>query len=178
MRRICVTSLKRNILIGLLMAAVFAVILAVFVWMLGVEADHFDANAQKGTPVSVAETEGYDVFNAAGICEVGLCGVPRIEGRDVYIYLTNPESNTVAIKIEFYTPLMVQQENGSYEAVPDVLLGGTDFIRPGEYVEIARLKKALKDDRTNVMMKISTLDEAEGRSVGFFYVNTVFEKAN
>lgn len=175
MRRICITSLKRNILIGLLIAALFAAVLAAFVWMIGVEADYFDENAQKGTPVAMGE--GYDVFSAAGICEVGLCGVPRIEGRDVYIYLTNPESNTVAIKIEFYTPLMVQQENGSYEAVPDVLLGGTDFIRPGEYVEIARLKKALKDERTNVMMKISTLDEAEGRSVGFFYVNTVFERA-
>lgn len=176
MRRICVTSLKRNIMIGLLIAAFFAAVLALFLWMIGVEADHFDATAMKGTPMEAGEIEGYDVFNAAGICEVGLCGVPRIEGRDVYIYLTNPESNKVAIKIEFYTPLMVQQENGSYEAVPDVLLGGTGFIRPGEYVEIARLKKALKDERTNVMMKVSTLDEAQGQSVGFFYVNTVFAK--
>lgn len=176
MRRICVTSLKRNILIGLLAAAILAAGVAVFMWMIGIEADHFDPAAKVGTPTDVDEAAGYDIYSATGVCDVGLCGMPRIEGKDVYINLTNPETNTVAIKIEFYTPLMVQQENGGWEAVPDVLLGGTEFIRPGEYVEIARLKKKLTDERTNIMMKVATLDEENSRSVGFFYVNTVFVK--
>ena len=58
MRRICVTSLKRNIMIGLLIAAFFAAVLALFVWMIGVEADHFDPTAMKGTPMEAGEIEG------------------------------------------------------------------------------------------------------------------------
>lgn len=176
MSRICMTSLKRNILYGLMVVLILAVGIALFVLMLGVEPDHHDSGAVVGTPTVTDEARGYRVYSAPGVCDVGLCGEPRIEGRDVYLYLTNPASNTVSLKIEFFTPLMVQQANGSYEPVPDVLLGESEFIRPGEYVEIVRLKKALADEKTNVMMKVSTLNEEEERSEGFFYVNTVFTR--
>ena len=175
MSRICITSLKRNILIGLLGAVVLAVCVTLFVLMIGVEANHYETEIMTGTP-GLTDADGYTVYSAPGVCDVGLCGAPVIDGRDVYIYLTNPETNKVAIRIEFYTPLMVQQADGSFEPVPDKLLGGTAFIRPGEYVEIAQLRRKLKDDKTNVMMKISTLNMETRSSVGFFYVNTVFSK--
>ena len=176
MSRICVTSLKRNILYGLVVALLFAVGIILFLRMLDVEPDYHDNGALPGTP-SIDEASGYRVYSAPGICDVGLCGEPRIEGRDVYLYLTNPASNTVSMKIEFFTPLMVQQANGKYEPVPDVLLGESKFIRPGEYLETVRLKKALADEKTNIMMKISTLNEKDEKSEGFFYVNTVFTRS-
>ena len=175
MSRICVTSLKRNILIGLAGAVVLAILVALFMLMIGVEANHYETEIMTGTP-GLTEADGYAVYSAPGVCDVGLCGDPVIDGRDVYIYLTNPETNTVAIKIEFFTPLMVQQADGTFEPVPDKRLGGTAFIRPGEYVELARLRRKLRDDQTNVMMKVSTLNMETRSSVGFFYVNTVFSK--
>ena len=175
MSRICHTSLKRNILLGLAGAVVLAACVALFILMIGVEANHYETEVLPGTP-NLTEADGYVVYSAPGVCDVGLCGDPVIDGKDVYIYLTNPETNTVAIRIEFYTPLMVQQADGSYEAVPDKLLGGTSFIRPGEYVAVAKLARRLKDDKTNIMMKVSTLNMESRSSAGFFYVNTVFSK--
>ena len=175
MSRICVTSLKRNILIGLAGAVVLAILVALFMLMIGVEAKHYETEAILGVP-GLTEADGYAVYSAPGVCDVGLCGAPVIDGKDVYIYLTNPETNKVAIRIEFYTPLMVQQADGTFEPVPDKRLGGTAFIRPGEYVELARLRRKLRDDQTNVMMKVSTLNMETRSSVGFFYVNTVFSK--
>ena len=175
MRRICYTSMKQSLPIALAVVLILGVAVVAFLLLLRVGPDYFEDDAILGTPtVTDAETWGYETYDAPGVACVALCGMPEIEnGRDVRFFLTNPEKNTVAIKLEVYTPKFVQKSDGTYEAVPDVLLGESGFIRPGEYVEKVRLDEKLKDERTNVMIKIATLDETNGRSNGYFYVNTV-----
>ena len=174
MRRVCHTSCKQQAPLVLGVLAILIVAVAVFLFLLSLEPNYFDEAAVRGTPDVVdGEAHGYETFNAIGIGKAMLCGMPEIKGKDVYFYLTNPEDNTVAIRLEIYTPLMVQKSDGSYEPVPDKLLGESGFIRPGEYVERVQLDKRLAAPRTNVMIKIATLDEATGRSNGYFFVNTV-----
>ena len=175
MRRVCYTSMRQSFPIVLAVVLILAAAVLAFLLLLRIGPDYFEDDAVLGTPtVADAETWGYETYDATGVARVTLCGMPEIEnGRDVRFFLTNPEDNAVAIKLEVYTPKFVQKSDGTYEAVPDVLLGESGFIRPGEYVETVRLDKKLKDERTNVMIKIATLDEANGRSNGYFYVNTV-----
>lgn len=178
MRRVCHTSLKQNFPVALAIVAILAAAVAVFVLLWQMGPDYFEDNARVGVPVVAdAKTYGYETYEVIGVASASLCGMPEIkDGRDVRFFLTNPETNTVAIRLEVYTPKMVQKSDGSYDPVPDVLLGMSGFIRPGEYVETVRLFDELETPRTNVMIKVATLDESTGRSNGYFYVNTVLVK--
>ena len=178
MRRISQTSVRQSLPSALGIAAILAAAIAAFVLLLQVGPDFFEDEALPGVPtVADAETYGYENYDAVGIAKAALCSMPEIiDGRDVRLFLTNPADNTVAIKVEIYTPKMVQKSDGSYDPVPDVLLGESGFIRPGEYVEMVRLFDVLDTPRTNVMIKIATLDESTGRSNGYFFVNTVLVK--
>ena len=175
MRRVCHTSYKQQIPLAVAILLILVLAVVLFLLMLRIGPDHFEDEAVVGVPVVTdAETYGYESYDAIGVAKAALCGMPKIiDGRDVQFYLTNPEDNTVAIKLEVYTPKFVPKSDGTYEPVPDVLLGESGFVRPGEYVETVRLHKPLKEPRTNVMIKISTLDETTGRSHGYFFVNTV-----
>ena len=178
MRRVCHTSYKQQIPLIAAIVLILALAVALFLFMLRIGPDYFEDEAVVGVPVVPdAETYGYESYDAVGVAKAALCGMPEIiDRRDVQFYLTNPEDNTVAIKLEVYTPKFVQKSDGTYEPVPDVLLGESGFIRPGEYVQTVKLNKPLKEPRTNVMIKISTLDEHTGRSNGYFFVNTVLVK--
>ena len=180
MRRISHTSVRQGLPIALGIALILVAAAVLFTLMLRVEPDFFDDEAVVGVPTFAdadVEVYGYETYDAIGVAKAALCGMPEtINGRDVRLFLTNPADNTVAIRVEIYTPRFVQKSDGTYDAVPDVLLGESGFIRPGEYVEFLHLDRKLKTERTNVMIKIATLDESTGRSNGYFFVNTVLVK--
>lgn len=173
MRKICYTSFRRTVVWTV--AAVLALVIAVtaFVILLGLEPELLDSGRQAGVPASVAEEYGYTPYSAEGICDVVLCGNPEVEGKEVRLYLTNPETNTVWLRAEIYSVAFTYDAAGNITAAnPDKLLGRSGFLRPGEYVETVSLSRELRDERTYVMIKISTYVEKTRTSNGFFYINT------
>ena len=126
-----------------------------------------------GVPAEIDEARGYTVFPVDGVCTVALCGNPEINGKEVQFYLTNMTEGDISLRAEVYSVNFTVDHAGNITAKEaDKLLGKTDFIHSGEYVETLTLKKALSEP-TYVMIKIATYDEATGRSQGSFFVETV-----
>lgn len=84
----------------------------------------FDPAAEAGSP-QVPEGLGWQMLDAQAY-SVGICGklIPR--GNSADLWLTNPEGNTVWLKVR------VLDAQGN-------ILGETGLIRPGEYVQSVQL---------------------------------------
>ena len=80
----------------------------------------FDENAVQGTP-DVPENLGWGEIDAQ-VYKASICGVVTVEDGKADVWFSNPESNTVWLK------LRVLNANGN-------TLGETGLIRPGEYVQ-------------------------------------------
>lgn len=175
--RICYTAIRRYILFSILCLLVFAIGVGIFCWMMTLEPAFFDENAKLGTPEGIAEERGYTPYVADGVCSVALCGNPEIDGKDVKLFLTSPETNEVFLRAEIYSVKFTIDATGKVTAAnPDKLLGKSGFLHPGEYVESITLDEPLTDDKTYVMIKIGTYIEETGTSNGFFYINTALFK--
>ena len=166
------------IALGAAIALIVAAAIAVFIWLISIEPPFFDENAVVGAPNDlVGQERGFSLYEAEGVCDVALCGNPEVDGKNVKLYLTNPENNEVFFRAEIYTVAFVYDETGNLtDYYEDELLGKSGFIRPGEYVETIELDKSLKEDKTYVMIKIATYNEADGTSNGTFFINTVLYK--
>jgi hypothetical protein len=166
------------------MLSVIAVLLAaaavaVFAWLVSIEAPFFDENAVAGSPEDrLNGNETYRLYSAQGICDAAVCELPVVtDGKNVHLFLTNPETNTVYIRAEIYTVAFVRNANGQEtDYYHDELLGKTGFIRPGEYVETLVLDDALDAAETYAMIKIATYNIDDGTSNGTFFVNTILYK--
>ena len=178
MRFVCMTQLKRNIRTGLVVGLVVAAVLALSYALYTRQGDIMDPNEQSGEPVALAQELGYSELVPPGIsCRVRLCGTPKVEGRDVYLNLTNPAHNSYLLRAEIYT-VKAQRDasTGQTTTVPDKLLGMSGFIHPGTYVEKVRLDQELKNGENPVYIKIALREEDTGHSGGFFYLGTTFVK--
>ena len=98
----------------------------------------FDSSAVVGTP-AVPDGLGWQELDAQAYI-VGICGKFIPNGNAADIWLTNPESNTVWLKVR------VLDEKGN-------TLGETGLVRPGEYVQTARLDNVPKAG-TPIVLKI------------------------
>ena len=98
----------------------------------------FEESAVVGSPV-VPEELGYSELDAEAF-KASLCGVLLPEGDSVGVWLTNPEENTVWLK------LRILDEKGD-------LLGETGLLRPGEYVQSVELSP-VPDMGTEVTLKL------------------------
>ncbi len=175
--RICYTALRRRILFALAAILALAVAVAVFCWLLTINPAFFDENAVVGVPDGFSEENGYTSYVAEGVCAVGICGRPDINGKDVKLFLTNPLDNSVLLRAEIYSVSFTYDKLGNITgANPDECIGKSGFLRPGEYVENITLDHSLKDEMTYVMIKIATYKEETGTSNGFFYINTALFK--
>ncbi len=174
MRQICYTSMRRAICFGLIALLMIAVAVGVFIWMLGIEPELYDPDRQLGIPEAIPAEKGYRFYRAQDICDVWICGNPAVDGKNVDLFLTNPESNEgLSIRVEVYTAARTIDEKGNATGThPDQLLGKSGFIQTGEYVRSVKLNKALKE-QTTVILKIGTYIEETGMSNGFFYITTV-----
>ena len=176
---LCFTSIKRIALISLAALLVTAAAVAGFVLLVSSEPPLLDENAVLGSPAeSLPEDSTYRLFCAEGICDVALCELPKItDARDLHIYLTNPENNSVYIRAEIYTVVFIRNEKGQItDYYHDKLLGKTGFIRPGEYVETLTLDKKLSENETYALIKIATYNPENKTSNGSFFINTMLYK--
>ena len=84
----------------------------------------FDGGAVVGSP-AVPEGLGWQELDAK-VYKAGICGKFIPKGNTADVWLTNPESNTVWLKVR------VLDEKGN-------TLGETGIIKPGEYVQSVEL---------------------------------------
>lgn len=116
----------------------------------------FDSAAVVGTP-EVPEGLGYSELDCQAY-KVSLCGKLNADGD---IYLTNPETNEVWLKVR------VLDVGGN-------ILGETGLVRPGEYVRTVGLTTAPKPG-TPITLKIMAYEPNTYYSAGAASLNTTFQ---
>ena len=110
----------------------------------------FDQTAKAGVP-DVPEQMGYSQLDAS-VFQASLCGSPVMQDGQVYVYLTNPETNVVWLKVR------IMDEAGD-------MLGESGLIKPGEYVETVALNQE-QDDTDRVQLKLMSYEPDTYRSAG------------
>ena len=96
----------------------------------------FDVGAVVGTP-SVPKGLGWQELDAQAYL-VGICGNFIPKGNAADVWLTNPESNAVWLKVR------VLDEKGN-------ILGETGIVKPGEYVQSVTLDTVPKTGKPIVL---------------------------
>ena len=120
----------------------------------------FDSTAVVGSP-AVPDGLGWQELDAR-VYKVGICGKFIPKGNSADIWLTNPESNTVWLKVR------VLDEKGN-------TLGETGLIKPGEYVQSVRLDTVPKAG-TPIVLKIMAYQPDTYYSEGAVSLNTTISE--
>jgi len=121
---------------------------------------HFEETAQQGIP-EVPGDLGWSELDANAY-KVSICGVVSVNGNTADIWLTNPESNTVWMK------LRVLDAQGN-------TLGETGIIKPGEYVRSITFD-AVPDPGDAVTLKIMAYQPDTYYSEGAVSLNTTISE--
>lgn len=116
----------------------------------------FDKNAVQGTP-DVPENLGWSEVDAQ-VYKASICGALTVRDGRSDIWLTNPESNTVWLK------LRVLDGDGA-------ILGETGLIRPGEYVQSVSFKK-IPDSGDFIELKLMAYEPETYYSAGSVTLST------
>lgn len=116
----------------------------------------FDGNAAWGVP-NVPEGLGWNEIDAQAY-KASVCGVVIVENGKADIWFTNPESNTVWLK------LRVLDAKGN-------ILGETGLIRPGEYVQSVMLDTDLAIDERTIRLKMMSYEPDTYYSMGSAVLN-------
>ena len=116
----------------------------------------FDGGAVVGSP-AVPDGLGYSELDCVAY-KVSLCGKLNADGQ---IWLTNPESNEVWLKVRVL-------DAGSN------ILGETGLVRPGEYVQTVALTTIPKSG-TPITLKIMAYEPDTYYSAGAASLNTTFQ---
>ena len=119
----------------------------------------FEASAVSGTP-EVPEELGWQELDAQAF-QVGVCGAVLLEGNRADIWLTNPESNTVWLK------LRIMDENGT-------VLGETGLIHPSEYVQSVTFD-TVPAPGAEISMKVMAYEPETYHSAGAVTLNTTIQ---
>lgn len=119
----------------------------------------FDAAAEKGAP-AVPEGLGYQVLDAQ-LFHAGVCGEITVADAAAYIWLTNPESNSVWLK------LRIIDMSGN-------ILGETGLLTPGQYVQSVTLN-TVPEPGTPVVLKIMAYEPETYYSAGSVSINTTIQ---
>ena len=116
-----------------------------------------DANAVVGIP-DVPDGLGWNELNANNVYKVSVCGVVKVTDGLADVWLTNPSTNTVWLKVR----ILDEKDN---------VLGESGLIRPGEYVQAVQLqKKAAKGAK--IAMRIMSYQPETYYSMGEITLNT------
>jgi hypothetical protein len=116
----------------------------------------FDENAVQGTP-DVPEGMGWGEVDAH-VYKASICGVVTVEDGKADVWFTNPESNTVWLK------LRVLDANGN-------TLGETGLIRSGEYVQSV-LFETIPEVGDSIGLKLMAYEPETYYSAGSATLNT------
>jgi hypothetical protein len=119
----------------------------------------FDAAAQTGVP-TVPDGLGWGEIDAKAY-KFSVCGAMQLAGGQSDVYFTNPEENTVWLK------LRVLDENGN-------VLGETGLIRPGEYVQSVTISSSPADGAT-IRLKIMAYEPDTYNSAGSVTLKTTIK---
>ena len=117
----------------------------------------FDAAAVQGTP-TVPEGLGWNELDAKGVYRVSVCGVVKLQGDRADIWLTNPATNAVWLKVR------VLNEKGD-------TLGETGLVKPGEYVQSITFTKPPKAG-DKITMRVMSYQPDSYYSAGEIKLNT------
>ena len=120
----------------------------------------FDSSAVVGTP-AVPDGLGWQELDAQAYI-VGICGKFIPNGNTADVWLTNPVSNTVWLKVR------VLDEKGN-------ILGETGLVRPGEYVQSVALDNVPKVG-TPIVLKIMAYQPDTYYSEGAVSLNTTISE--
>ena len=120
----------------------------------------FDSSAVVGTP-AVPDGLGWQELDAQAYI-VGICGKFIPNGNTADVWLTNPVSNTVWLKVR------VLDEKGN-------ILGETGLVRPGEYVQFVELDNVPKAG-TPIVLKIMAYQPDTYYSEGAVSLNTAISE--
>lgn len=101
-----------------------------------------DSNAVQGVPdIEEGKDSGYSTVHVRDGYIIKLCGNPSSDGREVNLYLTNPEDNSVWIRAQIL--------NENEETVAE-----SGIVRQGEYLKAVSLKKPMSEGKIPVCIKI------------------------
>ena len=117
----------------------------------------FAAAAQEGAP-QVPEDLGWSILDAR-VYRVGICGEVRVAQWAADLWLTNPQDNTVWLK------LRVLDEKGN-------VLAETGLIRPGEYLQTVEFA-AVPAPGDKLQLKIMAYEPETYFSAGSVVLNTI-----
>lgn len=119
----------------------------------------FDVGASSGIP-NVTDFHSWSELDADAF-KVGITGKIVIENSSADIWLTNPEGNTVWLK------LRIMDENGN-------ILGETGLITPGQYIQSVAIVQPLQAG-TPVILKVMAYEPETYHSAGSITINTTLE---
>lgn len=120
----------------------------------------FDTAAVICSP-TVPDNLGWQELDAK-VYKVGICGRLLPKGTTADVWLTNPDSNTVWLKVR------VLDEKGN-------TLGETGLVRPGEYVQSVELDTVPKTG-TPIVLKIMAYQPDTYYSEGAVSLNTTISE--
>lgn len=120
----------------------------------------FDSSAVVGSP-AVPDNLGWQELDAQAY-KVGICGKVIPDGNTADVWLTNPVSNTVWLKVR------VLDEKGN-------TLGETGLIKPGEYVQSVELDNVPKAGKP-IVLKIMAYQPDTYYSEGAVSLNTTISE--
>lgn len=159
----------REIRLLLIPAGICLAAVLVMVWALtrgagkeaaGFTPPPFEENARQGEPEEseVLEALGYGWLDVKEY-RTAVCGAPVVRDGKAILYLTNPASNMVWLKVR------ILDENGQ-------MLGESGLLRPGEYVEEVGLSTVPKEGAA-VQLRIMAYEPETYHSAGAVSLNTV-----
>ena len=119
----------------------------------------FDATAEKGNP-AIPNGLGYQMLDAQ-IFHAGICGEIIRTGDTIEVWFTNPESNSVWLK------LRITDTDGR-------ILGETGMLSPGQYVRYVILNTVPKPG-TPIILKVMAYEPETYYSAGSFSINTYIQ---
>ena len=154
---------KQKILLTSVAALCLAAVIAMVAVLCTPKVEHgaftpppFEQSALAGSP-TVPEGLGWQELDAQAY-KVGVCGKVIPDGIAADIWLTNPDTNTVWLK------LRVLDGDGN-------MLGETGIIKPGEYVQSVTLG-TVPTDGTPIILKIMAYEPETYYSEGAVTLNT------
>lgn len=119
----------------------------------------FDSEATAGTP-SVPDGLGYlEVYKEGMSFNSFVCGEVKIVDSKADIYFTNPEKNTLWMKLRIF------DDKGN-------IIAETGLIKPNEYLQTVSFDK-LPANNSKIVMKIMTYEPDTYYSGGSVSLNTV-----
>lgn len=119
----------------------------------------FEETAVSGT-LDVPEESGWQELDDQ-VFRVSVCGDVVLEGNRADVRLTNPEDNTVWLKLQ------ILDEAGK-------VLGETGLIRPGEYVQSVNFD-TVSASGTEISMKVMAYEPETYHSSGAVILNTIIQ---